>query len=217
MISGEKRLLPTANSEERPFFRYDVGVDAVTAFVLAGGRSSRMGSDKALLAWHGETLLTRALRTASTVAGKTYISGARNRYQAFGEVVEDIYPDCGPLGGIHAALSASSTDLNLILSVDMPAMISDFLRWLLAQASRAPELIVVPYAAGGQQPLCAVYRRAVREIAEQALQKGEYKIGRLFSQVPTRIITEEEIVSSGFSPHIFRNINTPAEYDNCLR
>lgn len=186
-----------------------------TAFILTGGHSSRMGADKALLSFGDQSLLARALQTASAVAERSCLVGPKERYAEFGEVIEDLYRECGPLGGIHAALSFTSTDLNLILSVDMPLMTSEFLSWLVTQAQGAPELIVVPAAAGGLQPLCATYRKAVCEIAGQALQKGDYKVDHLFSQAPTRILTEEEIVANGFSPEIFRNVNTPEEYAKC--
>jgi phospholipid/cholesterol/gamma-HCH transport system ATP-binding protein len=189
----------------------------VTAFVLAGGRSSRMGSNKALLRLGAQTLLQRILRTASEALGNARIVGSKNIYAQFGDVVEDIYPGCGPLGGIHAALSSTNTDLNLILSVDMPQMTPRFLKWLTEQAATARELIVVPYAAGGLQPLCATYRRDILPAIEQALKNGDFKIGRLFSLLPTRIITEQEIVAAGFSAIIFENVNTPEEYDRLLQ
>ena len=176
-----------------------------------------MGSDKALLSLGEQTMLQRSLTIAGEAAANVRIVGPGAKYAAFGEVIEDIYPDCGPLGGIHAALSATYTDLNLILSVDMPRMSSPFLRWLLQVASESTELIVVPDAAGKPQPLCAVYRRAVLEPAAHALKRGEYKVGRLFSQLPTRIVREPEIVESGFSPAIFQNVNTPLDYDQLTR
>jgi molybdopterin-guanine dinucleotide biosynthesis protein A len=74
-------------------------------------------------------------------------------------------------------------------------------------------MIVVPDVLGVPQPLCAVYHREVCSFAEQALQDGDYKIGRLFARVPTRYIMEQEIVASGFSADIFRNLNTREEYD----
>jgi molybdenum cofactor guanylyltransferase len=188
-------------------------VKGVTAFVLAGGRSSRMGSDKALLSIGGQTLLERALQTAAAVAERIAIVGPRERYARFGEVIEDAYADCGPLAGIHAALGATTTDLNLMLSVDMPLMTASFLGWLLQTAKAAEELIVVPDALGGLQPLCAVYRRQVRGIAEQALQKGDYKIGKVFALVPTRYLSEQEITASGFSITIFSNVNTREEFE----
>ena len=176
-----------------------------------------MGSDKALLSLGGQTLLQRSLEVAGGVTDHIRIVGRIDRYAAYGEVVEDIYRDCGPLGGIHAALHATRTDLNLILSVDMPLMSSDFLGWLVQKATMSDVMIVLPDAAGGLQPLCAIYRRGVVELAEQALRAGDYKIDRLFSRVPTRVLDEQEIVASGFSPDIFRNINTPEEYEQCRR
>jgi molybdopterin-guanine dinucleotide biosynthesis protein A len=198
-----------ANSEERRT------ASGVSAFVLAGGRSSRMGTDKALLRVGEGSLLERALQTASAVTSSSYIVGAKERYSSFGEVIEDIYSGCGPLGGIHAALASTVTDMNLILSVDMPLMSAEFLRWLVEQARRIESWIVVPDAAGGPQPLCAIYRRAVAPVVEAALQAGEYKIGRLFDRVPTHIVSESKILAAGFSPEIFRNINTPEEYAQC--
>jgi len=189
----------------------------VTAFILAGGRSSRMGSDKALLSFRDQTLLGRTLSLAAKVADKAVIVGPRERYAAHGETVEDIYPGCGPLAGIHAALCATESEWNLVLSVDMPLMTPEFLSWLLEQARGASELIVVPDALGGQQPLCAVYRREVRPAAEQALQSGDYKVGHLFDRVPTRILSEREIRAASFSPEVFRNVNTAQEYESLVR
>ena len=172
-----------------------------------------MGSDKALLSFGGQTLLERALQTAAAVAERIAIVGPRERYARFGEVIEDAYADCGPLAGIHAALGATTTDLNLMLSVDMPLMTASFLGWLLQTAKAAGEPIVVPDALGGLQPLCAVYRRQVRGIAEQALQNGDYKIGKLFALMPTRYLSEQEIVANGFSTTIFSNVNTRDEFE----
>lgn len=207
--------MPKANSDLLANTEKRTAKGGVTAFVLAGGRSSRMGVDKALLSLADQTMLERALQTASDSGADSHIVGSRARYGHLGTVVEDIYPGCGPLGGIHAALTATGTDLNLILSVDMPLMRAEFLRWLIDQAHTSPELIMVPNAAGGVQPLCATYRRAVATAAEAALRTGDYKVGRLFERVPTRIVSEGEIVAAGFSPEIFRNINTPEEYAQC--
>ena len=92
-----------------------------TAFVLAGGRSSRMGHDKAFLDFHGESLLTRALQLAQSVTADVAIVGPSSKFATFGRVVEDTFRNQGPLGGIHAALKNSTADLNLILAVDMRA------------------------------------------------------------------------------------------------
>lgn len=171
-----------------------------------------MGSDKAMLPFDGLTLLERARQSALVLGCGVFIVGPKERYETFGAVVEDIYKDCGPLSGIHAALSASQTELNIMLSVDMPLMNPQFLLWLLAEATSAREQILVPDVLG-LQPLCAVYRREVRRSAEQLLKRGEYKISKLFSAVPTRYISEREVGGAGFSAEMFRNINTRVEYE----
>ena len=185
----------------------------VSVFVLAGGRSSRMGSDKALLPIGCANLLQLILDKARQLVPQPVIVGSRERYAQYGEVIEDVIPGCGPLCGIHAALGATQTEVNLILSVDMPLMTPDFLRWLLKIASACPELAIVPTAGGRVQPLCAVYRRAAYQEVERALRMGEYKVDRLFSLLPTRSISESEWLAAGFPPDIFRNVNTPQDYD----
>ena len=193
---------------------YDSLVNDVTAFVLAGGRSSRMGSDKALLALGGETLLQRAITTASAACREVYICGARSLYGALGEVIEDAEPGRGPLSGIQAALHATQTDLNLILSVDLPLMTAEFLEWLLQQARSGGQSITAPEAQGQLQPLCAVYHRGVAGIVDEALRNRDFKVTRLFQRTPTRIIGEREICAAGFEPSVFTNVNTPGEYES---
>jgi molybdopterin-guanine dinucleotide biosynthesis protein A len=186
----------------------------VTAFILAGGKSTRMGADKAFVGYDGRTLLARALDLARSVTPDVRIVGSREKFAALAPVVEDVFRGCGPLGGIHAALRASLTELNLVLAVDTPFVSPAFLRYLIGQARGAPEaIVVVPRSAGHRQPLCAVYRREFAGAAENALQAGRNRIDRLFDEVRTRVIDEEELEDAGFSSAIFRNLNTPEELE----
>jgi molybdenum cofactor guanylyltransferase len=185
----------------------------VGAFVLAGGKSTRMGSDKALLKLGGETLLARALKQASKVTHEVRIVGDAKKFVGFGPVIEDIYPERGPLGGIHAALRSSPAELNLMLAVDLPFVELRFLRYLIAQAQESGAVVTVARAGGGWQPLCAVYRRAFAGIAEQALRGGRNKIDALFAEVAMRVVTDPELISAGFSPEMFRNLNTPQDWE----
>jgi molybdopterin-guanine dinucleotide biosynthesis protein A len=193
-------------------YRYDQRVkyalDA-TAFILAGGKSSRMGRDKAFLQLRDETLLAHALKLVGAVAEEVRIVGDATKFSPFGRVVEDVYRNRGPLGGIHAALSASSTDLNLMLAVDLPFVDADFLQYLLSRARESTAIVTLPRAAGGLQPLCAVYRRPFAEIAEEALRNGRNKIDSLFAKAGTCVIEDDELVRAGFSSEMFHNLNTP--------
>ncbi len=188
-------------------------MDRVTAFILAGGKSSRMRQDKAFLRFEGSTLLMRALERANEVAPNPWIVGSSAKFAAFGPVVEDEYPEQGPLGGIHAALARTATDLNLMVAVDMPFLQPDFLRFLIARARSTSSMVVVPKTSNGLQPLCGVYRRSVAEIAEPALRDGRNKITLLFSEVQTLVIEPEELERNGFAEEMFRNLNTPEDLE----
>jgi molybdopterin-guanine dinucleotide biosynthesis protein A len=185
----------------------------VTAFVLAGGKSSRMGSDKAFLRLGDETLLAGALKAARSVAAEVLIVGDAKKLAGFGRVVEDVYCHCGPLGGIHAALSTSTTELNLMLAVDLPFVGPRFLQYLLLRARESGALVTVPRADSGLQPLCAVYRRGFAKVAEQSLLEGKNKIDSLFTRVKTCVIEADELARAGFSGEMFRNLNTPEEFE----
>ena len=183
--------------------------ESLAGFVLAGGKSSRMGSDKALLELGGETVLARALRIVREVTPEVRIVGSKAKFGEFGPVIEDIYPETGPLGGIHAALRSSRAELNLMLAVDLPFMRAEFLGWLCKMASRNDAVVTVPRAGGRLQPLCAVYRREFAGAAEVALQQGRNKIDPLFGEVKTEIVD----VPKDFSPEMFSNLNTPEEWE----
>jgi molybdenum cofactor guanylyltransferase len=190
---------------------YHHGVDSVNAFVLAGGKSSRMGRDKAFLQLGGRTLLARALELAGAVANNTWIVGSPEKFAEIGPVVQDIYPGRGPLAGIHAALTATGSERNLVLAVDLPFLQPDFLHYLISRARESSAAVVVPRAAGGLQPLCAVYRRSFAEVAEQSLRGGRNKIDALFREVQAKILEPEELARNGFGEEMFRNLNTEKE------
>jgi molybdopterin-guanine dinucleotide biosynthesis protein A len=191
---------------------YHQRVSDIAAFVLAGGKSSRMGQDKALLNLGGRSLLSRALELAGSVAPIVAIVGNGVKFFSMGRVVEDIYPGQGPLAGIHASLIASESDLNLILAVDTPFLEREFLQYLLSEASRGSAVATVPKTTEGWQPLCAVYRREFAEAAERALRAGKNKIGALFENVETRVIGVEELSRMNFPEAMFRNLNTPEDW-----
>ena len=179
----------------------------VAAFILAGGKSTRMGTDKAFVMLEGQTLLARTLGVARAVTSDVRIVGEAAKFAAFAPVVEDVFPGCGPLGGIHAALRASAVELNLMLAVDVPFASVGLLEFLLARARRSAAVVTVPRV-GGWQPLCAVYRRVFAEVAERALREGRYRIDGWFEVVPTVVISEAELAAAGFSAPEFRNLNT---------
>jgi molybdopterin-guanine dinucleotide biosynthesis protein A len=185
----------------------------VAAFVLAGGKSTRMGADKAFVILDGRTMLARALELARTVSDNVHIVGSAEKFAAFAPVVEDVFRGCGPLGGIHAALRASPAELNLMLAVDVPFVPPALLRYLLTRARGSDAIATVPRAGGGWQPLCAVYRPEFGDVAERALRDGRYRINVLFEVANVQAVDEEELARAGFAASSFRNLNTPDELE----
>ena len=192
-------------------------MENLTAFVLAGGKSTRMGTDKSFLELAGRPLIAHAVALAAAVTPQVRIVGDPEKFAAFGEVVPDIFADRGPLGGIHAALQASQTDCNLILGVDLPFMEKRFLEFLIEQASACNANVIVPFAAGHFQTLGAVYRKAFLEVAERALSERRNRVDALFSEVKTRIVSEQELADENFQLSMFRNLNTREDWQEAQR
>jgi molybdopterin-guanine dinucleotide biosynthesis protein A len=185
----------------------------LAAFILAGGNSTRMGTDKAFVTIDGRTLLARTLEVAKSVTPDVRIVGNAGKFAPFAPVVEDIFPGCGPLGGIHAALRSSPAELNLILAVDVPFVSFALLQFLIKRARNSVATITVPRTNQGWQPLCAIYRREFAHAAEKALRASRYRIDALFDQVEIQVIGLEELESAGFSPKIFHNLNTKEDLE----
>ena len=172
-----------------------------------------MGTDKALLRVGGETLLERALALARGVTPMVSIVGQREKFAVFGPVVEDAYTERGPLAGIHAALSSSKSELNLMLAVDTPFLTPQFLRYLVEQAAQCTAVVTAPRVREHNQPLCAVYRPAFAQVAEASLRQGRNRIDPLFAEVTTRILGSDEIQRLAFDPGMFDNLNTPEDWE----
>jgi molybdopterin-guanine dinucleotide biosynthesis protein A len=169
----------------------------ISGFVLAGGRSSRLGRDKALLPWppHGpvegksQTLLAHAVARLQRICNTVSICGNRDDLSRTETVIPDALPDSGPLGGIVAALEHSSTDWNILLAVDLPFLPVEVLQALTAHASATQEAVatscrsssspvacVLPYLDGLPQPLCGLYHRALAPGLRRALETGKFKV-----------------------------------------
>lgn len=170
-----------------------------------------MGRDKCLLELGGLSLLQRAINLALCTVPQVRVVGDPAKYGSFGQTVADLYRDRGPLGGIHAALASTGTDLNLILAADLPFVEQGFLKKLVEIAQTSDALVTVPSIGGYFEPLCAVYRKQFKDIAQTALSENRNKVDALFSATITRIATEADIVRAGFKPAMFRNLNTPED------
>ena len=174
-----------------------------------------MNSDKALLGLGGRPLLEIATRKALAVTEAVFVVGPPSKFGP--KAIEDVFPDRGPLGGIHAALASSNAELNLMLAVDLPFVEVKFLGYLRREAELSSAIVTVPRTESGWQPLCAIYRSAFLAAAEQALRSGHNKIDALFNQLHMRTIDARELQKAGFAPAMFDNLNTPQDLSQAAR
>ena len=145
--------------------------------MLAGGRSSRMGQDKALLQVAGRSL--SRLPWISFAASMWPHRASPQRapdLSSHAPVIPDLHPGCGPLSGIEAALAATTRPLNVFLPVDMPLLPARFLSWMLERAEITGALATIPRINGRPQPLCAVYHRDLLDHITASLLGGNYKV-----------------------------------------
>lgn len=200
------------------------------AFLLAGGRSRRMGRDKVQAKISGKPLVVHLLDKLAALGLDAVICGDRPDLRRFAPILADpVLPGnasgTGPLAGILAALESTSARLNLVLAVDMPALPVEFLRWMIDRAERTEASMTVPFVAGRAQPLCAIYRRELAGGIRKRLEAGERQVfpslrDAAGSDRLIDVFDVESIVAAGAIdpvpeglPHEwFRNLNTPPDF-----
>ena len=186
-------------------------LDAV-GFVVAGGRSRRMGRDKALLGWGGATLIDHAIATLEAVCSDVRVlSGLQRRYTDRGRaVVVDVAPEAGPLGGLAAALADAAPRPVILLAVDMPFVPSALLRELAESLGGWD--VAVPVIPAGPEPLCAAYAAGCLDAVRAALAAGDRKMTSFWPSVRVLERPAEELARFGPPERMFRNLNDPTEY-----
>lgn len=195
----------------------------VAAFVLAGGKSSRMGRDKALLEIAGQPLVERTVHLACIVAYPVLVVGGAGRFVKLDlDALEDDDPGHGPLGGIATALGATNSEWNLILACDLPYLTGEWLEYLTDRSLKSRADAVVPSnLRQDYEPLCACYRKRCAPDTANAVASGRLKVqefvaalhaaGRLESVEPAEW---KRFDSTG---RLFKNMNRPADYDEAKR
>lgn len=191
----------------------------VAGYVLAGGASSRFGRDKAFAELGGKPMLRRMGELLQGVAESVAVVAPSGRYKEFGfRIVTDCWPSAGPLGGIatallHAGESPNAPEWNLILGCDLPLLTGEWLTYLVERAARSPALAVIPQTKHGDEPLCACYRTAAGPVLAAALERGERKVMRAMEELEREMLDEAQWKRFDNSGRLFRNMNTPADYD----
>lgn len=189
----------------------------VEGFILVGGQSSRMGSDKSQLVFGKQTGVERIAAALWPMTARVRLVGSRVQAQANDlENVPDTHERWGALGGINAALGACQSEWAVVVACDLPLVSSDLFHRLchLAQSDSQTLDAVVPIQADERpQPLCAVYRRQTCfQAAEELIAEGEHKPRALLATVGTRWVQFRELADLPGSEHFFLNVNTSEDY-----
>ena len=203
------------------------GRELASGFVLAGGRSSRMGRDKALAPVGGRLLVEIAVGILREAGLTVELAGARSELSAFAPVVPDSFVDAGPLGGVHAALASSRAEFCVFLPVDMPLMPADAVRTLMARALESSASATYFRMAGHAEPFPVVLRRTeMLPVLAERLGRGECGCLAAWMAAPSKpgdggakLGAFEEVPAAGgrgrrasFSPELwFQGANTPEE------
>lgn len=198
-----------------------VPAQAAAGIVLAGGRSTRMGSDKASLVLDGRTLLQRTVDALSAVATEiVVVRAAGQRLPALTSgppltVVADPVEDEGPLIGIAEGLRATACEVALVVACDMPFLRPELLRMLFDRAS-AGRRFVVPLYRDRPQPLCSAFRREALEVIDAHIAAGDRKIMAVAGDLDADRVSPEQWSVADTDGRSFENVNTPEEFEAAL-
>jgi molybdopterin-guanine dinucleotide biosynthesis protein A len=186
---------------------------SLVGFAAAGGRSRRMGRDKARLPWGDTDLLGHTLARLRAVADEVcLLSGPERRHVDRGvPVLVDSSPDLGPLGGLLAALESVPGRAALVVAIDLPLVPAALLAHLRACAADVD--LVVPASPRGPEPLCALYGPACLEPVRRSVEEGRLQMTAFWGEVRVRTVGVDEVGAFGDPESVFLNVNDRADYD----
>lgn len=186
---------------------------AATGVILSGGRSLRMGEDKAFIEIEGMPIVQRICRLFLLLFQEVIIITSRKeRYLQFGvKVYEDIIPDLGALGGLYTAITSASFSYSFVVACDMPFLRRNVIEYLIQK--RDDYDVIIPRTWDGLQPLHAIYSKNCLEAIQTVLKQNKRRIIDFLPLVHTNIVDSSEFYSLDPDMESFININTPEDLD----
>ncbi len=182
---------------------------SLTAIILAGGKSSRIGSDKnkSMLRLNGKYLIDIVRSKLKCIVGDNIIIvGPPEKYRSYKQVVPDLFPQNGPLVGIYSGLRASPSQYNLVVGCDMPFLEVKLLKYMTENIN-SNDIVIPRYGDGYIEPLCAIYSKRCLETIERNLSEHIFSVRAIFSHLKVKFIEEEEIKKYDPGFYSFFNIN----------
>tara|TARA_B100000315_G_C14389448_1_gene501223 strand:- start:1 stop:609 length:609 start_codon:yes stop_codon:yes gene_type:complete len=185
-----------------------------TGIILSGGKSSRMGEDKAFKLFSGRPLIEIVIEKMSSLFEDLLIvTNSPHLYKEYSiRTVSDVVKDCGPLGGIYTGLLSSPKNNNFIVACDMPFLNENLVKFMAKQHEEYD--VIIPQFKGLFEPLCAVYSKNCIKPIEKALSNRNFKMIDFLGDVKVRVINEKEISDFDKEALSFININTPLDCED---
>ncbi|MFA9559112.1 molybdenum cofactor guanylyltransferase [Evansella sp. AB-rgal1] len=194
----------------------------ITGIVLAGGKSKRMGQNKALLEIKGEKSILRILEKLERITSNIIINtNSPEEFQFLShDIVEDEMKDKGPLGGIYSSLVQSSSIWNFIVACDLPHFNDQIAQYLVSLIEKNNVQCVIPVIDERIHPLYGVYNKSVLSTVKKHIENNSLKITEVLRELTMYSVTEKELLANGFSEKeiekAFFNMNRPEDYLSIL-
>ncbi|MBQ6835070.1 MAG: molybdenum cofactor guanylyltransferase [Lachnospiraceae bacterium] len=180
----------------------------IGCMILAGGKSSRMGTDKALLEIDGTNFIGKIAGELNFFVEKFLARGNCEVVSIPGwQNIPDIYPECGPIGGLHAALKTCRSDALVCVTCDMPLLKSELVRDLCDQMTEEYDAVILKEADGRIHPTCGIYRKSAVNVFEQQILDGNYRMMQVLDRLRVKYVTIDPQIGSWQ----LKNINTPED------
>ncbi len=188
--------------------------DAVNGYILAGGKSLRMGTDKAFLAFNGMTLIQQVIEKLSPAVDEIIVVSNNLSFSEMKiDVINDVIKDRGPAGGIHAALQHCSSSKIFVVSCDMPFISTEAIEYIIKNSLNTQ--ITLPFHKNNLEPLFGVYSKDCFLQWEQLVQQNVLKLSDIISHFSLqKLVTDKHPV---FTNAMFTNINTKDDFINAQK
>ncbi len=185
-------------------------LNSMNCYILTGGKSSRMGTDKASLDFKGKTFAEQISNAIKPYSNSIYNISSRNEHSDSINLIKDIHLDIGPMGGIHSALSHTDKEWNLITSCDLPLLQPKSIYWLLENTEYKHDATILDIN-NKRNPLFGIYHKSCIRTIESLIAQNAYRMMHLIDNINTKIIKAPDYIADTLI-----NINTPEEYQKIL-
>jgi len=181
-----------------------------TLVIMAGGKSSRMKRDKALLPFAGySTLAEYQYQRCASFFSQVYLSTKEDKFDFAANIIEDCYTDSSPLVALVSIFETLKVDEIFLLSVDVPFVDEEIIETLYAKA-KPESSVIIAQSPNGLEPLCGIYRRSILEEAKAFLSQGNHRLQSLLNHVKMQKVWIDDT-------KVFMNLNHPSEYEEAIK